>query len=178
MKKRNRILSGFSWIALSLILGATIASYANIKDLKLLDFEFVATTIGVLLGFGLTIYTFILQLIPPITESIKKSSFAEPIKQKTVDLLMSSERELREDLLLMFVCLIIVLIVGIIANTFPLTDNIQQHVISRIPETVYMSVYLLAFLALRDLMLSLFGIGRITISLLNASPPSPSGPNP
>lgn len=163
---KNKRLRGFWSLIFLLTLASIITSYSNIKDLKLLSFEFVATTTGLLLGFGITIYTFIMQLLQPIIDKIVKTIPDEEKRNKSIGLLISAENELKQDLWLMFISLMLVLIIGVVSNSVDLKFNIGLHCVSYVPETVYISVYLFSFKALYDLMSSLFSTGTITILLL------------
>lgn len=164
---KNRTLNASILIAVLFLLSALTASYCKVDGLKLLEFEFVATTTGILLGFGITIYTFIVQLLQPIIENLTQK-ITDPNKVKQWrGLLGSAEKELRHDLWLIFLALIIVLINGILSHSVDLTFNFGLHHVCYISETLYIFVYLLSFRALYDLMSSLFSIGEITILLLN-----------
>lgn len=166
MKNLNNSFKGFLWLSLLFLVAAIIASSCKIEGLKLLDFEFVATTVGIILGFGLTIYTFILQLLQPLIERLKKRFEDEDKKKRTTGLLISSEKELRQDLWLIFFSLVIVLIVGIVSNSVELRFNFGLHDVCYLPQTVYIFVYLICFRAFYDLISSLFAIGEITIQFL------------
>jgi len=171
---KNRTLKVYLLIAVLFLLSALAASYCKMDGLKLLEFEFVATTTGILLGFGITIYTFIVQLLQPIIENLtKKISDQDKIKQWR-GLLRSAEKELRQDLWLIFFALLIVLIIGIVSHSVDLTFNFGLYFICCIPETLYIFVYLLSFRALFDLMSALFSIGEITILLLNTDDITPN----
>lgn len=165
--KRKRSLL---WFVVLAAIAGLVSSYLPIDKLKILEFDFVATILGVLLGFGLTIYTFMIQLTQPIIDKLG-SHIVDKAKRRPMELrLKSAEKELREDLEVIFFCLVAVLIVGVIGKSVDLTFNIGLHHVAYLPEWLYTFAYLLAFLAMYDLMRSLFYMGEIAISLLTAEP--------
>lgn len=173
---KSKSYRGFLWILFLPVLAGAISSYCKVDNLKILEFDFVATTTGVLLGFGITIYTFIMQLMQPIIDNLCKKIADEKERKRNIGFLNSAQRELKQDLWMIFICLMIVLVVGVFSNSVNLIFNFGVHHICYIPQTVYISVYLLSFMALYDLMSSLFTVGEITIELLNTDEIKPKSP--
>lgn len=158
-------------ILLLFALAGVIASNAKIKGLKILEFDFVLTIVGVLLGFGLSIYTFSVQLLQPIIENVEKKIDNKERQERIIKHLKSGILELREDLWLLFFSLLIVLVVGVTSNSTELKFNIGVYPICYLAETIYITVYLIALRAVSDLMKSLFRVGEITVELLDYNKP-------
>lgn len=167
MKKSNKSLLPIAWLVFLLVSAGVIATYAKVDEIKLLEFDFVATTVGVLLGFGLTIYTFVVQLIQPIIDNVEKKIIDPDRKKNIKNGIIASSKELRDDLWLIFIGLIIVLVIGVISKSVDLQFQFGDKCICHFPEFVFIAVYLLSFRAMYDLMKALFSFGDIAVELLN-----------
>ncbi|SDH62043.1 hypothetical protein SAMN05421846_101338 [Chryseobacterium taeanense] len=115
---------------------------------------------GVLIGFGLTLYTFGLSILKDIYEVIDKISFKKiENKELIIKELKAAFKEIRNDIVVMFFAIIAIFISTIISNTInPFEWDVEYL---KIPEILKMSVFLYTTFALADIMKSLFDLSKL-----------------
>lgn len=113
------------------------------------------TYLGVLIGFSLTMYTFSLPVLKDINDSIEKSEKLQFDKKVlALEKLKQVFSELKQDILLIFWSIILLVINSILSSTVnPWGWKIEYL---KIPSIISLSVFLLSTIALYDIVKTLF----------------------
>lgn len=122
------------------------------------------TYFGVLIGFSLTIYTFGLSMVPGIKQKIEElDEFSPEQKRVMFDKLISGFKELKQDIWLIFYALIVI-VCSLIAKEFhnPFDWKLLEY---KIPETIDLTLFLVATIAMSDIMRTLFNLSEINLEL-------------
>lgn len=115
---------------------------------------------GVLIGFGLTLYTFGLSILKDIYEIIDKISFKKIENKETIiKELKTTFEEIRNDIVVMFFSIVTIFISIILANTVNPFGWAVEFL--KIPEILRMSVFIYTTLALADIMKALFDLSKL-----------------
>ena len=148
-----------------IVISFFIVRLTDFSKLELFSPLSLFTYFGVLMGFSLTIYPFGLSMVVDIKSninSLKELSTAE--KDNLYDKLVSGFKEIKQDVWLIFMLIIFVVSFAIlreIENPFG-WDLIDYQ----IPETFFLSTFLISTLAIFDIMKTLFNLSEINLELL------------
>lgn len=156
MNKCSKILFYFC----PLILATTLVLKTDAISDEIFETNNLLTYSGVLIGFGLTLYTFGLSILKDIYEIIDKINFKKIENKETIILeLMKTFEEIRNDIVVMFFSIITIFISIILANTVnPFGWNVEYL---KFPEILRMSVFIYTTLALADIMKALFDLSKL-----------------
>ncbi len=162
--KVNRSVANTILICVLAAISLALPCFFPIKGTALFKIEMVVAVIGLMLGFGLTIFTFILQLIPGIVSDVRamfpeKSTYGNEV-------LRSSLNELKDNLWAMFLALAIAFVGSLVGSIDRLCPWFMECSIS-IAESCFVFAYLFSAYAFTDLIKSLFTIGDIVAFLLD-----------
>lgn len=156
MNKCSKILFYFC----PLILATTLVLKTDAISDEIFETNNLLTYSGVLIGFGLTLYTFGLSILKDIYEIIDKINFKKIKNKETIILeLKKTFEEIRSDIVVMFFSIITIFISIILANTVnPFGWDVEYL---KIPEILRMSVFIYTTLALADIMKALFDLSKL-----------------
>lgn len=152
----------------------------SLSKSKLLESEFLFTAIGLLLGFALTLLTFIISMLDKIKEYVKNNSIRKPESKEQVFLRLERlYRELKDDIYFIFITLIIVSTFLVIERvTFPGSEILKRLGISK-NEIIYivkLAIFLLNLFVIYDLLSITFRVSDTTvITHNNPNLPLPTG---
>ncbi|WGK94558.1 MULTISPECIES: hypothetical protein [Flavobacterium] len=136
----------------------------SISSFKIFDTVNLFTYFGVLIGFALTIYTFGLSMVSDIKSKIDiHKNISEDRKKKIYSKLVRGFSEIKEDIWIIFVSIIIV--IGFeIANEIPnpFGWRVEDY---NIPETVNLTLFITTTIAMFDIMQTLFNLSEINLHL-------------
>ncbi|WP_139164569.1 hypothetical protein [Chryseobacterium taeanense] len=143
-----------------LILAVILVKFTGVISDEIYETNNLLTYSGVLIGFGLTLYTFGLSILKDIYEVIDKISFKKiENKELIIKELKAAFKEIRNDIVVMFFAIIAIFISTIISNTInPFEWDVEYL---KIPEILKMSVFLYTTFALADIMKSLFDLSKL-----------------
>lgn len=142
------------------IISAFLVHFTNVMNDAIFNSNNLLTFTGILLGFGLTLYTFGLSILKDIYDIIDKFNFKhEENKQIIIDELRQTFIEIKSDISIMFLSLISIF-VAVILNSIenPLILNVESF---RIPEIIKMTVFIYVILCLGDIMKALFDLSNL-----------------
>ena len=143
-----------------IVISFFIVRLTDFSKLELFSPLSLFTYFGVLMGFSLTIYTFGLSMVVDIKSninSLKELSTAE--KDNLYDKLVSGFKEIKQDVWLIFMLIIFVV-------SFAILREIENPFDYQIPETFFLSTFLISTLAIFDIMKTLFNLSEINLELL------------
>ena len=126
----------------------------------------LCTIFAILIGFSLTIYTFGLSLITDIKDGLNQiKSLEDKKRDKLLAKLVDSFSEIKEDIWVIFISLVLVILFGVIKE-FPNPFNFDIGS-CKIPETAFMFLLIVAFYSMYDIMKALFHLSEIKLTLIN-----------
>lgn len=138
---------------------ATAISFSLI-NFKLIDysgfikFDFLFTFIGVLIGFALTLFTYITSMFDKLKDKIK-AKYSGDERSEKLKLLNTLYDEIKDDINFLFYSLLIVAIAFMFYGR--LTDYIE------IVNSVLMAIFLLSLLSIKDLISVSLNVSKFII---------------
>ena len=165
--KTKKIKRSILVILFVLVIGV-ISNYL-VKTISTSSFEIFKTVnlftyFGVLIGFALTIYTFGLSMVSDIKSKIDNhKKISEENKKRIYLKLVSGFGEIKEDIWIIFVSIIIV--IGFeIANQIPnpFGWRVEEY---NLPQTVNLTLFVTTTIAMFDIMQTLFNLSEINLHL-------------
>lgn len=132
--------------------------YSDYKIGKIIDDSDLITHYGLFIGFGLTIYTFVISVLDNIVSRIDNNSKVKN-KEGIIKNVFSGVKHLKEDVFVIFLIFIIQILLMLIENAlcqFALTVIIIKH-----------ALFIYSLIILFDVCRVLFGISEVSLTLLN-----------
>ena len=165
MNKFKRYIIPFFIILVTYIVSYFLIQNTNIEQLALFDTVSLFTYFGVLIGFSITIYTFGLSMIADIKKNIDKiKNLTEPDKKEMFQNLRNGFSQIKQDIWLIFIGIILVIIFSILKNiTNPFGWEIEKY---QIPETINLTLFILSTIAMYDIMKTMFNLSEINMELI------------
>lgn len=123
------------------------------------------TYFGILIGFSLTIYTFGLSMLSDIRAKIEEDNlFDEEKKKGFYENITNGFFEIREDIWIIFISLVLVIIIGVLREIpCPFDWDIEKF---KIPDSVNLTLFILSTIAIFDIIKSLFTLSKIYLILI------------
>jgi hypothetical protein len=168
MQKRNKNKRFLITTLIIVIIGIAshlLATETQVAELPIFNSLSLFTYFGVLIGFALTIYTFGLSMVVDIKKNISlMTELSEEKKTILYEKLVSGFTEIKQDIWLIFYAIILVIIFAI-ANEIvnPFGWEVEQY---KIPETAFLSLFVLSTFAIFDIMKTLFNLSEINLELI------------
>lgn len=165
--KANKILRFILVIIVVLLIGFAsnyLVKIIPISSFKIFDTVNLFTYFGVLIGFALTIFTFGLSMVSDIKSKIDNhNKISDNQKKQLYSKLVSGFGEIKEDIWIIFVSIIIV--IGFeIANQIPnpFGWRVEEY---NLPQTVNLTLFITTTIAMFDIMQTLFNLSEINLHL-------------
>jgi hypothetical protein len=157
------IIFGLSWIIIFCL---------KLKEIKILQEDFLFTYLGVFLGFALTIYTFGISMLESIKTAIDNADeqiISENKKKKFFNSILSGFNELKDNILFITFSFLSIVVLALLKNIkYP--DKLQLFLDKIKPyhllETIYLSIFLISILIIFDLLYSMFNISEILLEII------------
>lgn len=167
MKKIKRYIIPVIIILVTLVASNFIIKYTRIEHMVFFKPSSLFTYFGVLIGFSITIYTFGLSMIGDIKRNIDKDiKFTKKIKEEIFIGLKNGFNQIKEDIWMIFVCIILVIIFSVLKGIpNPFGWEVEKY---NIPETVYLTLFILATISMYDIIKTMFNLSDINMELLNS----------
>lgn len=129
--------------------------------------QFLIAYLGVLLGFALTLFTFIISMVEKISDKIIKDEIILPeIKVRKQEKLSGMLAEVKDNIAFVFFCLLICCIFSIIENIdlpYISITNYREFVTkSLIINSSKLTIFILSLYAIYDIMIVSFTISDLT----------------
>ena len=141
-------------------------------DLKdIIGNQFLISYLGVLLGFALTLFTFIIAMVEKISEKLMKDNELT-IQEKTTKQIMinSTLEEVKDDIKFVFISLLICCFLAIIESfDIPYIDfSAYRDYFTKISviNSLKLTIFLLSFYAIYDIMMVSFIISELTSMII------------
>lgn len=170
MKRKNkRNFIKFLLTIIILILAIGLNNYLDLRNLILLDLEFLFTYLGVFIGFAITIYTYgisILNSIETQINSIRKKNSSEIKKANFYKSIKSGFEELKNGIIILIYSFLFLIFSTIILE-IQICYLTLNHIFPKISLNINLTILILSLVILRDLILSMFSISEISLYLLN-----------
>ena|SRR5690554_173569 len=168
MQKRNKIKRYLITILIFIIIGIAshlLAIKTQVAELTIFNSLSLFTYFGVLIGFSLTIYTFGLSMVVDIKKNISlMTELSEENKTILYEKLVSGFTEIKQDIWLIFYSIILVITFAIAKEIVnPFGWQVEQY---KIPETAFLSLFVLSTFAIFDIMRTLFNLSEINLELI------------
>lgn len=163
--KNKRILIAILIIIIIGILAHLIAVKTHVAELPIFNSLSLFTYFGVLIGFALTIYTFGLSMVVDIKKNISlMSEISVEKKEILYQKLVNGFKEIKQDIWLIFYAIILVIIFAVAKEIInPFGWNVEHY---KIPETAFLSLFVLSTFAIFDIMKTLFNLSEINLELI------------
>ncbi len=172
MKKLLKYIKPTLLFTVFIIASSLLVYHTDAEKIALFEPVGLFTYVGVLLGFAITIYKFTLSLVDNIKESIQKlTELNDETKEQLIAQLMRGFKEMKENIMLLFVGLVVITIFAMLA----LIENPYMNDVSRfqIPEIALLSTFFFCTYSIYDLMRTLFNISEVKLILVQAKPKKP-----
>ena len=131
--------------------------FVSYKGKDILSAKELVEYYGLFLGFGLTIYTFIISIFDNIIKRIDSNKKIQT-KEKIVNGLFNGIRHLKQDVIGIFIVFVIEIVLLILENN--LSDYVDCYI------TFKYALFLYSITILFDICRVLFGIADVSLSLL------------
>jgi hypothetical protein len=168
-KLSNAARIGINFLVLTAIFIAShfLVELTKISKITLFDTSNLFTYFGVLIGFALTIYTFGLTTIPSIKngiDCIDEKVMAKETKKEVFEQTISGFSQIKEDILVIFFSIIIIVVTAICKDTInPFGWKVQNW---KVPEKVNLTLFFYSTLCIYDIIKSMFNLAEINLKLL------------
>lgn len=161
----NKWLHLLFWIVILFTISYSLICFAGFSFGQFSSPAFLFNYLGVLLGFALTLYTFIISQYDSITEKIDHKYKDDVTNVKKKQILKNVFTEVGDDVYLIFIALIVVIIALVIET--PLLGKFE--IIVDFFNSIMFTIFALSILAIRDLILVAFRIGDLLVTENNKS---------
>jgi len=142
----NRYLSLFTTFLIIFVVVLTLKNYLNLNCSEYANPSFLFNYLGVLLGFGLTLYTFIVSQYEIVERRIHEKYSKKSDVENKIQAFIEVCSEVKDDVFLVFLILLFIIIISVIPNDITIITPINEIV-----EVSLVTCFILSLLAIKDL---------------------------